>query len=438
MNISIFGLGYVGAVSLGCLIRDGHEVIGIDIDQAKLDLLTQGHSPIIEEGMQELISNAASSGRMQVSTKAEVGILNSDASFICVGTPSQSNSSQNLDYIKRVCEEIGTALKEKESYHLVVIRSTVFPGTLDSVIKPILEEYSGKCCGTDFDLCFQPEFLREGSSIKDYDNPPYTIVGTNSERAVETMREIFGHLPCPIHATDLGSAEMLKYACNMFHALKITFANEIGRLAQSLSVDPHSVMDLVCKDTHLNISPVYMKPGFAYGGSCLPKDLKAMLYIAKNSDIQVPMLQGIQPSNQNHIDHAIDMVLATGKKKVGMIGLSFKTGTDDLRESPLVSMAERFIGKGLDLKIHDPEVHLSKLIGANRQYIEESIPHIGSLLVESCEELLGQSDVVIIGLHNPAIIETLYTHTRDSHWLLDLVNIPNRNDLKGEYRGVCW
>ena len=438
MKISIFGLGYVGTVSLGCLVRDGHELIGVDIDQTKLDLIAQGHSPIIEEGMQALMADAANSGRVQVTPNAEESILNSDVSFICVGTPSQPNSSQNLNYIERVSEQIGTALKKKDAYHLVVIRSTVFPGTLNNIIKPILEKHSGKRCCEHFDLCFQPEFLREGSSIKDYDNPPYTIVGTDSERAAETMKEIFGHLPCPVYVTDIGSAEMLKYACNIFHALKITFANEIGRLAQSLSVDPHSVMDLVCKDKQLNISPVYMKPGFAYGGSCLPKDLKAMLYVAKSNDILVPMLQGIQPSNQEHIDHAINMVLATGKKNVGMIGLSFKTGTDDLRESPLVVMAERFIGKGLNLKIFDPEVHMSKLMGANRKYIEESIPHISSLLIEKCEDLLAQSEAIIIGLHNPSIVETLFEHTRDSHWLLDLVNVPYQDRLKGSYQGICW
>lgn len=438
MNISIFGLGYVGAVSLGCLARDGHHVIGVDIDPTKLELIRSGKSPIVEEGMMELMADAVGSGRVTVTADATTAVRDSDISFVCVGTPASANGSQDLGAMTRLAEQMGDALASKDDHHVVVIRSTVFPGTLNDVIKPILEERSGKRDGDGFSLCFQPEFLREGSSIKDYDNPPYTTVGTSSPRAEAALREVFGHLPCAFYVTDVRTAEMLKYACNIFHALKITFANEIGRLSQSLQVDSHAVMDMVCKDTHLNISPAYMKPGFAYGGSCLPKDLKAMLYVAKSRDVEVPMLSGVHTSNQIHIDHAVDMVLASGRRRVGMIGLSFKSGTDDLRESPLVVMAERFIGKGLDLRIYDPEVHLARLLGANKRYIEEVIPHISSLLVEDCAGMIGDAEVVIVGLKDATAMDALYQGTRDDHLILDLVNVPDRQRLKGAYQGVCW
>ncbi len=438
MNISIFGLGYVGAVSLGCLARDGHHVIGVDLDQTKLDLIRQGATPIIEEGMEGLMSNAKACGLVTVTDNAVEGVHQSDVSFVCVGTPARSNGSQDLSAIQRLSEQVGSAIKSKAGYHVLVIRSTVFPGTVEDIIIPIIEQHSGKRKGEDFDVCFQPEFLREGTSIKDYDNPPFTVVGTGSERAERVLRDLFGHLPCEFLVTSIRTAEMLKYACNIFHALKATFANEVGRLAQAMSVDSHSVMDLVCRDTRLNISPAYLKPGFAFGGSCLPKDLKAMLYVAKSQDVSVPMLSNVLTSNTVHIDHAIDAVLASGKKSVGLIGLSFKSGTDDLRESPLVVMAERFIGKGLDLQIYDPEVNVARLIGANRRFIEETIPHIASLMTKSCEDLVKQAEVLIVGLNDKAIMEVLYKKTREDQMILDLVNIPSKDRVQGNYRGVCW
>ncbi len=340
--------------------------------------------------------------------------------------------------MERLCKQLGHAIKTHSQYHLFVIRSTVYPGTVDEMVKPIMEENSGKRVGDDFDVCFQPEFLREGSSIKDYDNPPFTVVGTESPKAADMLQGVFGHLPCDFVTTSVRSAEMLKYTCNIFHAVKITFANEIGRLSQSMGVDSHAVMELVCQDKRLNISPAYMKPGFAFGGSCLPKDLKAMLHVAMRSDVATPMLSGILPSNQIHIDRAIDMVLSTGRRAVGLVGLSFKSGTDDLRESPLVLMAERFIGKGLDLQIYDPEVQLSRLIGANKRYIEETIPHIALLMSESCGEVVDRAEVVVVGLRDIAIMETLYARTRSEQLILDLVNIPRCEKLKGEYLGICW
>jgi GDP-mannose 6-dehydrogenase len=438
VKISIFGLGYVGAVSLGCLARDGHEVTGVDIDQVKLDLITEGQTPIIEEGMADLMSDVAKSGLVNVTQDVNAAISNSEISFICVGTPSAANGSQNQSALVRLSKQLGLAIANKDDYHIFVLRSTVTPGTLEDIIRPIIEENSGKKDGVDFDLCFQPEFLREGSSIKDYDNPPYTVIGSNSDRASNKIRDLFGHLPCEFHVCSIKTAEMLKFCCNDFHALKITFANEVGRLSQSLGVDPHEVMGLICKDTQLNISPVYLKPGFSFGGSCLPKDLRATVHMAKMRDVEVPMLTGILQSNKIHTEHAINEVLETGKRKVGMIGLSFKSGTDDLRESPMVTITEQFIGKGVELAIYDPEVNLSRLLGANKHYINESIPHIGELMVDDCEELIRNCDVLVVGLNDNALVDLIHKTVRPEQVILDLVNIPKHETLDCDYRGVCW
>lgn len=438
MRISVIGLGYVGAVSLACLARDGHDIVGVDIDDSKLGLIREGRSPIIEEGIQELMDRMIKTGRVSVTNDVGAAINNTDVSFICVGTPSNPNGSLGLGAIKRVAKQIGDALKHSSTYHVLIFRSTVLPGTTEGEVKPLIEKHSNKKVGEHFGLCFQPEFLREGSSIEDYDNPPYTVIGGDSDRSVEVAKKIFGHLPCDFISTSIRTAEMLKYSCNIYHAMKITFANEVGRMAQELCVDSHMVMDLVCRDTRLNISRAYLKPGFAFGGSCLPKDLRAMLYAAKTGDVSLPMFSSMLPSNQVHIEHAIQMVLETGKKSIGMIGLSFKSGTDDLRESPLVVLAERFIGKGLNLKIYDPEVNVSKLVGANRRYIQESIPHIGSLMLDTCTGLINESDVLIVGLRNADLIEDLYANSRDDQYIIDLVNIPDRARLRGEYKGVCW
>lgn len=438
MRISIFGLGYVGAVSLGCLARDGHRVVGVDIDRTKLDLLRGGQSPIVEAGMQELIASAVKSGRVEVTPDPIAAVHATDISFLCVGTPPRANGSQDLSALERLCVQLGEAMRQKDEYHVFVVRSTVMPGTVEGMVRSAIEEHSGRRMGTDFGLCFQPEFMREGSSIRDYDRPPMTVVGGDSDRSVDTVRKVFGHLPCPFHTTTIRVAEMLKVFCNIFHAMKITFANEVGRICQALEVDPHQVMDLVCKDTQLNISAAYLKPGFAFGGSCLPKDLKALTYVARQRDVDLPMFQALMPSNRVHIEHAVETVLASGERRVGMIGLAFKTGTDDLRESPLVTMAERFLGKGVDLRIHDPEVSLARLIGANRRYIEEVIPHIGSLLVESCEELIADSKVVVVGLKTPELTAALQRSLRDDQIVLDLVHLPDREKLRGRYLGVCW
>jgi GDP-mannose 6-dehydrogenase len=438
MNISIFGLGYVGAVSLACLARDGHAVIGVDIDPSKLDLIRQGRTPIIETGMRELMETVVSSGRVQVTTDATAALRDSQVSFICVGTPSRQNGSQDLSALERLCVELGAALRAKAAYHVFVVRSTVLPGTVEETVGPLIERHSGRIRGRDFDVCFQPEFLREGSSIRDYDNPPFTVVGTDSTRAAAMIQEIFAELQCEFKVCSVRTAEMLKYVCNAFHALKITFANEVGRISQALDVDSHEVMDLVCQDTQLNISRAYLKPGFAYGGSCLPKDLRALQHAAMRTDVAIPMLSALSRSNELHIDHAMDLVLASGSKTVGMLGLSFKSGTDDLRESPFVVMAERFIGKGLKLNIYDPEVSIARLVGANRRYIEEVIPHISSLMCEDPRLVIDDAQVLVVGLRSDAVLRGLREHCRPDHFIVDMINLPDRAMLKGTYRGVCW
>lgn len=438
MKISIFGLGYVGAVSLACLARDGHEVVGVDIDQTKLDLISSGKSPIIEQGILELMADVAQSGRVSVTDNASEAVAATDLSFVCVGTPSLPNGDQNLDAMTRLAEQLGDAIRDKDQVHTVVIRSTVQPGTTESRILPIIEERSGKKAGEGFHVCFQPEFLREGSSIKDYDNPPMTVVGSSSEYATEQLKALFGELPGEFIATDVSTAEMLKYGCNAFHALKVNFANEMGRICQALGADSHRVMGLLCEDKQLNISPAYLRPGFAFGGSCLPKDLRALLHTAKRDDVEVPMLSALLPSNRIHIEHALDLILSQKKRKVGVVGLSFKSGTDDLRESPLVTLVEHMIGKGLELKIYDPEVQVSRLIGANRAYIENAIPHIGNLMCDSVEDAVGDADIVVVGLSGEDIMAELRAHTREDQYVLDLVGIRDTEGLAGDLQGICW
>ncbi len=438
MRISIFGLGYVGAVSFACLARDGHSVIGVDVDPVKLELIRSGKTPVVEEGMVDLMARVAASGRVSVTTDVIQAVLDSELSLICVGTPSAPNGSQDQSAILKLAHDLGRAMRGKADRHVFVFRSTLVPGTVEDVLRPIIESESGKRDGEGFHVCFQPEFLREGTSIRDYDRPPFTVIGANAVVPVTRLRELFGHLPCEFHATSIRSAEMVKYCCNNFHALKITFANETARLCEALGVDAFQVMDLVCKDRQLNISPAYLKPGFAFGGSCLPKDLRATLYLAKTRDVEVPMLGNVLASNRMHVEHAIAKVLALGRRRVGMIGLSFKTGTDDLRESPLVQIAEQFIGKGLSLLVYDPEVHLSRLLGANRRFIEQHVPHIGSLMREEIESVIGESDVLVVGLSDAKIFESLARHVREDQIVLDLVNIPQREKLRGQVTGLCW
>ena len=438
MKISIFGLGYVGAVSLACLSRDGHQVVGVDIDAAKLELIAAGKTPVVEEGMVDLMAASAASGRVSVTSDAQQAVHVTDLSLVCVGTPSAANGSQDQGAVLRLANEIGRAIAAKAQPHVVVIRSTLVPGTVEDVLRPIIEQASGKKDGEGFFLCFQPEFLREGSSIRDYDKPPFTVVGANHPEPLARLRALFGHLPCKFLETSVRSAEMMKYCCNNFHALKITFANETARLCDALGVDAFEVMDLVCQDTQLNISKAYLKPGFAFGGSCLPKDLRATSYLAKMHDVEVPMLSAILASNREHLDLALDKIMVSGKRRVGFIGLSFKTGTDDLRESPLVTLAEQLIGKGMELLVYDPEVHLAHLLGANRRYIETHLPHIGKLLRADIDEVIKGSDVLVVGLNGSQIVEALGRYCEAGQLVLDLTRIDAAAPIRAEVKGLCW
>lgn len=438
MNISVFGLGYVGAVSLACLARDGHRVIGVDIEQAKLDLIRAGRTPVVEEGLVQLMAGVVASGRVSVTDDAREAVGATELSFVSVGTPSAANGSQDQRGIVRLAGELGNALREKKGPHVIVFRSTLTPGTVEQVLRPVIENASGKRDGAEFHLCFQPEFLREGSSIADYDKPPYTIVGANADAPATKLRGIFGHLPCEFFRTSVRTAEMLKYCCNNFHAVKITFANETARLCDALGVDPFEVMDLLCRDTQLNISKAYLKPGFAFGGSCLPKDLRATLHLGREKDVEIPMLDGVLSSNQRHVERAIAKVMESGCRRIGMIGLSFKGGTDDLRESPLVALAEHFIGKGLQVLVYDPEVHLSNLLGANRQFIERHLPHIGALLRSDLSVVIAESELLVVGLNSTRLATALAEHARPDQIVLDLVRLPNREKMRANYQGLCW
>ncbi|MCB9654729.1 MAG: nucleotide sugar dehydrogenase [Deltaproteobacteria bacterium] len=444
MKVSIIGLGYVGAVSAACLAKDGHQVVGCDIDAWKLDLLRSGRSPIVEEGMDALVRAVVEDGRLLVTQDLEDAIRHSEVTFVCVGTPSLrggTQGAQDLTAVKRVMAEVGTVLGRLSDHRRgCVLRSTVLPGTMAEVVVPILEAHSNKKANVDFGVAFQPEFLREGSSIRDFYAPPYTVVGSEDEWLVERLRRLFGGLSGEFLHVGVREAEALKLFSNAFHAMKITFANEVGRICQASSVDPHVVMDLLCRDTQLNISPAYLRPGFAFGGSCLPKDVRALVQLGKDRDVDTPLLAGLLPSNRIHVERAVELVLGLGARAIGMLGLSFKGGTDDLRESPLVTLAETFIGKGLDLQIHDPNVQVSKLIGANRSFIERSIPHVASLMVPSLEAVVAHADVVVVGQVDASSIRMLVERLRPSQTVVDLVGIPlpERAALRARYVGVCW
>ncbi|MCI0665979.1 MAG: UDP-glucose/GDP-mannose dehydrogenase family protein [Acidobacteria bacterium] len=435
MRLSIFGLGYVGCVSAACFAEQGRQVIGVDPNITKVEAINNGRSPIVEPGVENLISKAVRERKIGATTDVVAAIQESEVSLVCVGTPSNQNGSLDLSYMKRVCQEIGDALKSKRSYHIVAVRSTMLPGTIDETVIPALESHSGKRAGHDFGVAINPEFLREGTSIHDFNHPPFTLIGAESEDTAAPLGRLYAHLRAPVLTVGIREAEMVKYACNAFHALKVTFANEIGMICQSLGVDSHRVMDVFCRDTKLNLSSYYLKPGFAFGGSCLPKDLRALTHKAKEADLNVPLLNSILASNHLQIERAVDMVLRTGFKKVGVLGLSFKTKTDDLRESPIVTLVERLIGKGLKLSIYDREVELARLFGANKEFIENEIPHISSLMRKELSEVVEAAEVIIIGKRDEefrAIAEA------SNRLIIDLVRLIERREDRDHYRGICW
>jgi GDP-mannose 6-dehydrogenase len=437
LNISIFGLGYVGAVSAGCLANEGHTVIGVDPVQTKVDLINSGKSPIIEADIGEMIVASAQARRLCATTDLEKAIRGTELSFVCVGTPSQPNGNLDLTYIRRVCEQIGLALKDKSERHVVVIRSTILPGTMHNIVIPVLEESSGKKAGVDFGVCHNPEFLREGSAVKDFNAPPKTVIGELDSSSGDLLAELYAKLDAPLIRTDLKTAEMVKYVDNNWHALKIGFANEIGNLSKAFDVDAHEVMKIFCQDRKLNISPAYLQPGFAFGGSCLPKDLRAMAYQAKQRDLQLPILTSILPSNEMQIARGLQLILETGNRKIGVLGFSFKAGTDDLRESPMIEVIERLIGKGYDLRIYDKNVNIASLVGANRDFILNRIPHISRLMVKRIDTVLEHAQTIVIGNKDPEF-QNVLDRLRGDQAVVDLVRISSRRSEKGKYDGICW
>lgn len=441
MKVSIFGLGYVGCVSAACFARDGHDVIGVDVNPQKIEMIQAGKSPIIEPGLADLIERGVRTGRLQATDNVIEAIARTEIAMICVGTPSMENGGLELKYLERVCESIGQALAGKSGETVVVVRSTVLPGTVQERLIPILEIHAGKQVGRDFGFCVNPEFLREGSAIADFDHPPYTLIGQFDARSGDQVARLYEQIEAPLYRVGLGAAEMIKYASNAFHALKVVFANEIGNICQTYGIDGHEVMDVFVQDTKLNLSPYYLKPGFAFGGSCLGKDVRALLYAARQRDTTVPVLESIIPSNHLQTQKAIDMLLREEKRKVGVLGLSFKSNTDDLRESPAVEMTERLIGKGFELHIYDREVSLSRLHGSNQAYLNHVIPHLSSLMRDSLAELVAATEAVVI---TKPLKEEEYSELvdllRPDHTVIDLVRLNGRTipNFEGVYHGICW
>ncbi|MBX3616254.1 nucleotide sugar dehydrogenase [Nitrosomonas sp.] len=436
MKISIFGLGYVGTVSAGCLATDGHLVIGVDPNKTKVELINQGTSPIVEKDIGEMVAAAVKNNQLRATQDVHDAVINSEISLVCVGTPSQLNGNLDLSHVRKVCEQIGAALKEKSDFHVVVARSTMLPGSMRNVVIPALESFSGKKVGIDFGVCNNPEFLREGTAVFDYYNPPKTVIGETDTKAGELLMQLYAKMTAPLIRTGVDTAEMVKYADNTWHAVKVAFANEIGNLCKAEGIDGHKVMEIFCQDTKLNLSPYYMKPGFAFGGSCLPKDVRALMYKGKSLDIDLPLINAILSSNQRQIEKGIKMITEKGNKKVGVLGFSFKAGTDDLRESPLVNVIEYLIGKGYELKLYDKNVNLAALTGANQDYILNHIPHISKLMASSMEEVLSFAETIVIG-NGAAEFCNVPNELKSGQVVVDLVRIvPNQSGDR--YDGICW
>jgi GDP-mannose 6-dehydrogenase len=433
LKISIFGLGYVGTVSAGCFASDGHEVVGVDPVQTKVDLINAGQSPIIEAGLAQIVSSAVNQRRLRATCDQNQAIRETDLSFVCVGTPSQMNGNLDSTSVRRVCELIGAALKEKQTRHTIVIRSTVLPGTMRNVVIPTLEQYSGMKAGVNFGICNNPEFLREGSAVNDFNSPPKTVIGEFERESGNALVSLYEKLDAPLIRTTIETAEMVKYVDNCWHAVKIGFANEIGNFCDAVNVDAEAVMDIFCQDKKLNISPAYLKPGFAFGGSCLPKDLRALSYQARMYDLQLPILNAVLPSNEMQIARGVRAVMDSGNLRIGILGFSFKAGTDDLRESPVIEVIERLIGKGYDLRIYDRNVNLAALIGANRDFILNRIPHISRLMVSTIEEVLAHAQTVVIGNRDPEF-SGIADDLREDQLLVDLVRITRPEYSKSEGR----
>jgi len=429
-RVSVFGLGYVGAVTAACLAHKGHEVVGVDVNPLKVEMMESGQAPVLEPRLKELIEEGHRSARLRATTDTHSAVHQSDVSFVCVGTPSLRNGCLDLNSVKHSCQDIGEALRSKKGFHTVVIRSTILPGTAMSVIIPAIEEASGKRSGIDFAVCSNPEFTREGCAVSDFLNPTITVLGADNYSHLDALRDLYRDAPGQIFETSLGEAEMVKYVCNAFHALKVTFANEIGSLCTQLNLDVRRVTEIFAADKKLNISKAYLDPGFAFGGSCLPKDLRALTHRAKQLDLDLPLLRAVLPSNKAHLDRAIEAVLETKCKKISVLGLSFKSGTDDLRESPSVQLIKRLLGEGCDVQVWDKDVSMGRLTGSNRQYIQEEIPHIGARLSTELEDVIAQAEVVVIGT-DTIDNETLQAAIRPEQQVVDLRSSRHRCNFQG-------
>jgi GDP-mannose 6-dehydrogenase len=437
MKICVLGLGYVGAVSAGCLAKDGHEVIGVDPERTKVDLINAGRSPIIEKDIGAIIHEQVAAGRLSATTEVSHAVRHTDLALVCVGTPSLANGGIDLKYVKRVCEQIGTAIQTHAGAPVVVMRSTMLPGTMREVVIPLLEKSSGKKAGEEFGLCINPEFLREGTAVHDYYHPPKTVIGELNRASGDLLASVYAKTPAPMIRTDVETAEMVKYADNAWHALKVGFANEVGSLCKALQVDAHRVMEIFCQDHKLNLSPYYLKPGFAFGGSCLPKDLRALLYKAKTLDVTLPILASVLPSNQLQIERGVQAVVEKGASRIGILGISFKAGTDDLRESPMVELTERLIGKGFEVRVYDRNVSLACLHGANRDYILNRIPHLSRLMVPTIEEVLGHAQTIVIGNGSPEFAD-VPRRIGEGQTIIDFVRVSDSRTIAGIYEGICW
>lgn len=436
MKVSIFGLGYVGCVSAGCFAHSGHDVIGVDVNPRKQEILTSGRSPVVEKDLDAIIAEGVASGKLRGSGSAAEAVAATDVSLICVGTPSNTNASLNLDYVARVCEEIGAALRTKQGRHIVCVRSTMVPGSTDAVVIPSLEKGLGEKLPDRVAVAVNPEFLREGTAVYDFFNPPKTVVGAGDDAVAQTIVDLYVGVEAPVFKTAIRTAEMVKYADNVFHAVKISFANEIGAVCKSVGIDSHDVMDIFTQDRKLNISPAYLKPGFAFGGSCLPKDVRALLYLGRSRDLELPLLTSLLTSNDAQIGRAAGLILRQGKKRLGFLGLSFKPGTDDLRESPLVRLVETCIGKGYDIKIYDQSVSLARLVGANKAYIETEIPHISRLLSTDIDAVMNFAEVVIVG-HRSEEFEQAVAAAKGKT-IIDLARLFKTLPDGPGYEGINW
>jgi len=438
-TIGVYGLGYVGCVSAACLASLGSDVIGVDVNPEKVALLAQGRSPVVEERIGELTAEVVAAGKLTVTVDARTAFLSTDISLICVGTPSTAGGGLSTMFLEQVTSQIGAALAETNQWHVVVYRSTMLPGTCEDLLIPRLEQLSGKRAGVDFGVCVNPEYLREGTSVRDFFDPPKTVVGVSDLRTADTVLGLYENLPGERFKVPLRVAEMTKYVDNSFHALKVCFANEIGAICSSLGLDSHAVMDVFLADTKLNLGPAYLRPGFAFGGSCLPKDVRALAHVARRNDVDIPLLANLLGSNDSHMRRALELAVQDGRRNVGIFGLSFKPGTDDLRESPMVELAERLIGKGFNVKIYDANVTLSRLIGANRTYISERLPHIGDLLIEDIDAVVEHGEVLIVGSRAPEVVDAVARCGSD-RLVVDLVRLPNAAQMRGgrNYRGIAW